>query len=99
MNSQAILTEYPTGLQFLNQHGNISLFADGFTAMEHKYLKYLLLRIYVNYEFVADIEVKFISKKDLHKVFLYELSTILSLKTSNYLEFASFLLLPAYFHM
>ena len=29
MKSQDILTEHQTGLQFLKQHGNISLFADG----------------------------------------------------------------------
>ena len=65
------MIEYPTGQQFLNQHGDISIFSDGFTAMERKYLKFLLLRMSVQADNIADIVVKSISKKDLHKVSLY----------------------------
>lgn len=65
------MIEYPTGLQFLNQHGDISIFSDGFTAMERKYLKFLLLRMSVQADNIADIIVKSISKKDLHKVSIY----------------------------
>ena len=65
------MTEYPTGLQFLNQHGDMSLFADGFTALERKYLKYLLLRLNDRVSNISDIVVKDISKKDLHKVLQY----------------------------
>lgn len=68
---QGIMTEYPTGLQFLNQHGDMSLFADGFTALERKYLKYLLLRLNDRVSNISDIVVKNISKKDLHKVLQY----------------------------
>ena len=71
LQMQGIMTEYPTGLQFLNQHGDISLFADGFTALERKYLKYLLLRLNDRVPNISDIVVKSISKKDLHKVLQY----------------------------
>ena len=67
------MTEYPTGLQFLNQHGDMSLFADGFTALERKYLKYLLLRLNDRVSNISDIVVKNISKRDLHKVLQYPL--------------------------
>jgi hypothetical protein len=30
---------HPTDIQFLNQHGNISLFKDGFTCLERRVLK------------------------------------------------------------
>lgn len=68
MVSQEILIEYPTGLQFLNQHGDMSIFADGFTAMERKYLKFLLLRMSDEADNISDIVVRNISKKNLHKV-------------------------------
>lgn len=74
------MTEYPTDLQFLNQHGDMSLFADGFTALERKYLKYLLLRLNDRVSNISDIVVKNISKKDLHKVLQYPLRlTVLQL--------------------
>lgn len=77
---QGIMTEYPTDLQFLNQHGDMSLFADGFTALERKYLKYLLLRLNDRVSNISDIVVKNISKKDLHKVLQYPLRlTVLQL--------------------
>ena len=62
------MIEYPTGLHFLNQHGDMSIFADGFTAMERKYLKFLLLRMSDKADNISDIVVRNISKKNLHKV-------------------------------
>lgn len=36
---QSLMASYPTDLQFLNQHGDISLFQDGFTCLERRVLK------------------------------------------------------------
>ena len=63
------MSEHPTGEQFLNQHGAIGLFADGFTALERKYLKFFMIQMNSETEIIQNIDMKKISKKDLHKVF------------------------------
>jgi hypothetical protein len=65
---QGIISECPTGEQFLNQHGKIGLFADGFTSLERKYLKFLIIRMSGEEKDVQNIDMKKILKKDLHKV-------------------------------
>ena len=65
---QGIINEYPTGEQFLNQHGNIGLFAEGFTALERKFLKFLIMQMTGEIKDIQNTDMKKISKKDLHKV-------------------------------
>lgn len=57
---QGIISEYPNGEQFLNQHGNIGLFADGFTSFERKYLKFLIIQM--------SGEIKDVQNIDMNKV-------------------------------
>jgi hypothetical protein len=69
------LTEYPTGLQFLNQHGDISLLAEGITAMERKYLEFVLLQMSATLEIISDIIIKNISKRTYTRYSAFENTT------------------------
>ena len=84
---QGIINEYPTGEQFLNQHGNIGLFAEGFTALERKYLKFLITQMSGDIKDIQNIDMKRILKKDLHKVCYTRITFVLSYFPYTYLIF------------
>lgn len=51
-----------------NQYSNIGLFSDGFTTLERKYIKFLIMLMSGEIENVRKIDIRKVLKKDLHTV-------------------------------
>lgn len=71
------MSEYPTGEEFLHQHGNLAIFAKGFTALERKYLRFLLVRI-SGLDDVADVDIRKIAKEDLQRIWNVRIASLQS---------------------
>jgi hypothetical protein len=55
------LSEYPTEEEYLNQHGNLFIYEIGFTSLERKYLRFLLILMSgVDVVTIADVDIKVI---------------------------------------